>query len=91
MIIWTKIEGFKNIELSDLPVYDNKYKKTKIRTYNERVYINFRSLILLEYDIECESFTMVSVDSLPVYKNIYFIQLYLDNCAYKIETNQMKD
>ena len=27
--IWTKIEDFKNIELNALPVYDNRYIKTK--------------------------------------------------------------
>ena len=35
--IWTKIEDLKNIELNALPVYDDKYIKTKIRTYKEKV------------------------------------------------------
>ena len=30
--IWTKIEDLKNIELSALPVYDDRFTKTKIRT-----------------------------------------------------------
>ena len=30
--IWTKIEDLKNIELNALTVYDDRYKKTKIRT-----------------------------------------------------------
>ena len=28
--IWTKIEDLKNIELNDLPVYDDRYIKVKI-------------------------------------------------------------
>ena len=28
--IWTKIEDLKNIELNTLPVYDDRYIKTKI-------------------------------------------------------------
>ena len=28
-VIWTKIEHLKNIELNALPVYDDKYVKTK--------------------------------------------------------------
>ena len=28
--IWTKIEDLKNIELNALPVYDDKYIKSKI-------------------------------------------------------------
>ena len=35
--VWTKIEDIKNIELDVLPVYDNKYIKTKIRTYGDKV------------------------------------------------------
>ena len=31
--LWTKIEGLKNIKLNALPVYDDKYIKTKISLY----------------------------------------------------------
>ena len=31
--VWTKIEDLKNIKLTALPVYDNRYIKTKIKTY----------------------------------------------------------
>ena len=51
--IWTKIEDLKNIKLTALPVYDNRYIKTKIRTYNDEVYTNFRGLNVPESDIEC--------------------------------------
>ena len=39
--IWTKIEDFKNIELDALPY---RYIKTKIRTYGDKIYANFRGL-----------------------------------------------
>ena len=32
----TKIEDFKNIGLDALPVYDDRYIKTNIRTYGEK-------------------------------------------------------
>ena len=37
-----------------------------------------------EDDIECDSFTVYPIDSLFVYENKYYLQVYLDNCAYKI-------
>ena len=46
--IWTKIEDLKNIELNALPFYDDRYIKTKIRAYGEKVYTNFRGLNVLE-------------------------------------------
>ena len=36
------IEGLKNIELSASPAYDDRYIKTKTRTYSDKVYTNFR-------------------------------------------------
>ena len=42
--IWTKIEDLKNIKLNALSVYDNRYIKIKIRTYDNKVYTNFRDL-----------------------------------------------
>ena len=87
--IWNKTEDLKNIELNALPVYENRYIKTKIRTYDDKVYTNFRDLNLPEDDIECESFTVISIDSLFVYDEKYYLQVYLDSCAYKIVDKQM--
>ena len=44
-----------------------------------------------EDDKECESFTVISIDSLLVYENKYYLQVYFDNCAYKIANKQMTD
>ena len=49
---WTKIEDFKKIELNALPVQDDRYIKTKIRTYSDKVYTNFYDLNVSEDDIE---------------------------------------
>ena len=65
--------------------------KTKIRTYGDKVYTNFRSLSVLVDDIECVSFTGNSTDSLFVYENKNYLQVYLDNCDYKIANKQMID
>ena len=59
--IWTNIENLKNIKLFALPVYDDRFIKTKIRTYSDKVYTNFRGLNVPEDDIECESFTVISI------------------------------
>ena len=74
----------KNIELNVLPVYDGRYIKTKIRTYGDNVYTTFRSFNVLKDDIECETFTVISIDYLLVYESKYYLKVYLDNCAYKI-------
>ena len=44
-----------------------------MRTYGDKVYTN--------------SFTVISIDSLLVYDNNYYLQVCLDNWAYKVFTS----
>ena len=79
--LWTKIEDSQNIKLNAWPVYDDRYIKTKIRTYGYKVYTNLRCLNVPEDNIEWESFTVIFVDSLLIYENEYYLQIYLDSCV----------
>ena len=74
--IWTRNEDFKNIELNTLPVYDDRYIKSKIRMYCDKVYTNICGINVPEDYIECESFTVISIDFLLVYENKYYQQVY---------------
>ena len=74
-----------------LPVYNDTYVKTTIRTYGGKVYTNFCSLNVPEDDIKCEFFTVICIDSSLACRNIYYLQVSLDNCAYKSIDKQMKD
>ena len=74
-----------------LLVYDDRYIKTKIRTYGGKVYTSFRDLNVPEADTECESFKVTSIDSLLGYEFKYYLHIYLDNCAYKIVEKIMID
>ena len=89
--IWTKIENLKYIELNALPVYDDRYIETKIRRYSNKLYTYFRGLNVLEDDIECKSFAVISIDFLLVYGRKYYLQVYLDDYAYKIVDKKMID
>ena len=83
----------KNIKLFGLKtlqkVNDDRYTKTKIRTYGDKVYANFFDLNVPEYKIQCESFTVISIHSLLVYENKYYLQVYLDNFTDKTPNKQI--
>ena len=83
--IWTKIEDLKNIDWNSLTAYDDRY------TYRDKVYTSFCGLKLPEDDIEWESFTVISIDSLLVYENKNYLLVYIDNCAYKRRNKQMTE
>ena len=74
--IWTKIEDLKNIELGALPV-DDRYIdiKATIRKYSNNIYTTFFCLDVPEDGVEYESFTVIFIDSLLVYKNKYYLQV----------------
>ena len=57
--------------MNALPVYDDRYVKTK-----RRIYTNFCGLNLPDDSVECESFTIVSIDSVLAYENNYYLQVY---------------
>ena len=59
--IWTNIEDLENIEWNALPVYNNKYIKTKQRKYGDSVCTNFRGLNMLEDGLEFKYFTTISI------------------------------
>ena len=67
-----------------LPVYVDRYIKTKTITYSDKVYTHFPWLYVPKDKAECESFKVISVDYLLVYEHKYYLQVFLDNCTYKI-------
>ena len=42
-----------------------------------------------EDNTECEFFSVISMDSLLACNNKYYLQVYLDSCAYKIVKKQI--
>ena len=45
-------------------------------SYKYKFYTNFRGLNFSEGAVECESFSVISIDYLLVYENKYYLQVY---------------
>ena len=71
--IWTKIKDSNNIKLNALWDIKIRYMKTKIKTYDDKVYTNFLDLNVPEDDIECESFIVIYINYLLVYDKKYYL------------------
>ena len=89
--IWNEIKDLRNIELNALSTYDGRYIKAKIRTYGNMVYDNFWGLNVPEDGVDYKSLSVISTDFVRVYVNIYYLQVYLDNCAHEILNKRMID
>ena len=60
------------MESNALPVDDDRYIKTKIIKSDDKVHTIFFGLNLADDGVKCESFTIISINSLIVYrKNIF--------------------
>ena len=44
-----------------LPVYDDNFIKTKASKFGNKIYANFRDLVLPEYGVKYEYFTIISI------------------------------
>ena len=44
-----------------------------------------------EYGVECEHFTIISIDFLHIYENKFYLQGYLGSFAYKVVNKEMID
>ena len=84
------MKTYNKTDLIAVPVYDDIKKQKNIK-YGNKVYSNFPGLNMPEDDIECESFTVIFIDTLLVYKSKYCVQVYLDNSAYKSANKQIRD
>ena len=52
--------------------------------YDDKVQTNVSSLNVPEDGLECDSFTIISFDSLLVYENKYYLQIYVDIVLIKL-------
>ena len=59
--------------------------------YGDKVYTNFRDLNVPEDDIECQSFTVISIYFSLVYNEKYYLQVFSDNCIYENLNKKMTD
>ena len=44
-----------------------------------------------EDSVESKCFRIISIDSLIICQNKFYLQVYVDNCAYKIINTEMVD
>ena len=65
--------------------------KNRISSNSDKVHTNFGGWNMPRDNVECEHFTIISIDSLLVWENKYCLQIYLDKCVYKKSSKQITD
>ena len=81
--IWNKIKNLIKKEVNSEPVYNDKYIKTKIKSYNDRVYTNFQHNKIPKDNEYCVCLSVILLDFIFVNLNKeYYPQIFLEECKY---------
>ena len=82
--IWEKIEKLMKINFESNPVYggDDKYIKTKIKTYAGSIITNFHNKKMPKEKALCKYLSIMMIDSVIKANKKYYPQTLLEECKY---------
>ena len=82
--IWGKVEKIMNIDFENKPVYgdDDKYIKTKIKTYEKSIITNFHNKKTPKEKASCKCLSIIMIDSVIKANKKYYPQPLLEECKY---------
>ena len=92
-----KIERLMSIDFDSKPTYgeDGKYKKTKIKTYEDSITTNFYnkkgSKKIPEEKIPHKCLSIIILDSIIYAYEKYYPQIFLEECKYAKENIKTKN
>ena len=95
--IWKKIEKLMDIDFNTKPTYgdDDKYIKTKIKTYEDNITTNFYnkkgSKKVPEEKIPHKCLSIIILDSILYAYEKYHPQIFLEECKYAKENIKTKN
>ena len=87
--IWDVIKKKLKIKFHSMPVYDEKYLKTKVREYDGVIKTNFLGNDVPKENMHYTCIACITIDSVMKMDKKYFPQVYLEECKYKIKKIQM--
>ena len=82
-----------NIEFDSDPVYgdNDKYIKTKIKMYEDRVNTNFQGKKVPKENVSYKCLSLIMLDSVIRVNKKYYPQTLLEECKYVIRKNEMEN
>ena len=91
--IWNNVADLLDVQCDSDPVYgDNeKYIKTKIRTYEDRVITSFQGKKTPKENASYKCLSLIMLDSVIRVNKKYYPQTLLEECKYVIRKNKMEN
>ena len=91
--IWETVGNLLNIKFDSEPVYGDadKYIKTKIKMYWDRVNTNFQGKKVPKENVSYKCISLIILDSVIGVNKKYSPQTLLEECKYVIRKNKMEN
>ena len=86
--IWNKIKSILNVEF---PIYDDEYIKTKVKTFNNTINTLFSGYEIPKERNQYICISAICIDSVLRVDKKNYLQVYLEQCKYKIRKRKLVD
>ena len=88
--IWRRVSNLMNIEFDCEPVYGDidKYIKTKIKMYEDKVNTNFQGKEVPKENASFECLSLKTLDSIIKVNKRHYPQTFSEECKYEIKRNK---
>ena len=87
--IWNKMESMLNIKFHSQPIYDDKYIKTKVKTFNNTINTHFSGDEIPKERIHYICISAIYIDSVLKTDKKHYPQVYLEQCKYKTKKRKL--
>ena len=88
--IRNKTKSLIKKELNSEPVYNDKYIRTKIKIYNDKIFTNSQHNKTPKDNKYCPHLSVILLDSIWVNSNKkYYLQIFLEECKYAIKDRKI--
>ena len=87
--IWNKIKSILNVKFHSQPIYDEKYIKTKVKTFNSMINTMFSGYEIPKEKIHYVCIPAICIDSILRVDKKNFPQVYLEQCKYKKKKREL--
>ena len=87
--IWNKIKSILNVKFHSQPIYDDKYIKTKVKTFKNTINTLFSGDKIPKERIHYVCISAICIDSILKTDKKNYPQVYLEQCKYKIKKREL--
>ena len=87
--IWNKVKSILNVKFHRKPIYDDKYIKTKVKTFNNTINTLFLGDEIPKERIHYARISAICIDSVLKVDKENYPQVYLEQCKCKIKKREL--